>query len=169
MFVVCVHVKCCVNLCMCVCVQESAKKGDSGHDNSGTTERGGSLAANAAAYAKVRSMLGSTDDKKSSEFSETEVAIITVLSTFLTVNPLGATVDEIVSYFHKYNSTVTSVYLESLLHRLPQVFQLSQQSGEEKKWWFLGFQTCCTQGQYALQEASQGDGSAMATPTTSSQ
>ena len=134
-------------------------------------ESTGSLAANAAAYAKLRSMLGSTDDTKASEFSESEVAIITVLSTFLTVNPLGATVDEIAAYFRKYNPTVTSVYLESLLCRLPQVFQLSQQSSdEEKKWWFLGFQTCCTQGQYAMQEASQSDSNdVITTPTTSSQ
>ena len=116
-----------------------------------------SLVANAAAYAKLRSVLGSTEDtSKPSEFSELEVAIITVLSTFLTVNPLGATMDEIVAYFNKYNSSVSGVYLESLLHRLPQVFQLSQPSSkEEKKWWFLGFQTCCSQGQYAsMQQGS---------------
>ena len=137
--------------------QESAKKG--GEDQEEVMDGSNdSLAANAAAYAKMRSMLGSTDDTKASEFSESEVAIITVLSTFLTVNPLGATVDEITAYFNKYNPTITAVYLESLLCRLPQVFQLSQQSSEEeKKWWFLGFQTCCSQGQYALQEASQGE------------
>ena len=118
---------------------------------------GDSLAAEAATYAKLRSVLGSTtDEAKTSEFSEAEVAIITVLSTYLTVNPLGATMDEIVTYFNKYNPTVSGVYLESLLHRLPQVFQLGQQSsGEEKKWWFLGFQTCCSQGQYAMQESEQ--------------
>ena len=137
--------------------QESTKKGSEDQEEvmDGSND---SLAANAAAYAKMRSMLGSTDDTKASEFSESEVAIITVLSTFLTVNPLGATVDEITAYFNKYNPTITAVYLESLLRRLPQVFQLSQQSSEEeKKWWFLGFQTCCSQGQYALQEASQGE------------
>ena len=118
---------------------------------------GESLAAVAAAYAKLRSVLGSTtDEAKTSEFSEAEVAIITVLSTYLTVNPLGATIDEIVAYFNKYNPAVSSVYLESLLHRLPQVFQLGQQtSSEDKKWWFLGFQTCCSQGQYVMQEAEQ--------------
>jgi RNA recognition motif-containing protein len=136
---------------------ESAKKKGADDKDEVMDESSDSLAANAAAYAKMRSMLGSTDDTKSSEFSESEVAIITVLSTFLTVNPLGATVEEIEAYFNKYNPTVTAVYLESLLCRLPQVFQLSQQSSEEeKKWWFLGFQTCCSQGQYALQEASQG-------------
>ena len=129
-------------------------------------ENSDSLAANAAAYAKTRSMLGSSDDSKASGFSESEVAIITVLSTFLTVNPLGATVEEIEAYFNKYNPTVTSVYLESLLCRLPQVFQLSQQSSEEdKKWWFLGFQTCCSQGQYALQEASQATSNGGSTTT----
>lgn len=112
----------------------------------------GSLAATAAAYAKMRTIIGSSaDDAQDSSFTEAEVAIITVLSTFLTVNPLGATLEEITAYFNKYNPAVTSVYLESILRRLPQVFQLSQQSSEdEKKWWFLGFQTCCTQAHYLL-------------------
>ena len=150
----------CVCVCVCVCVQESTKKDEETMKEEDTNSTEDPLAANAAAYAKMRSVLGSTDDSKSpNEFSEAEVAIITVLSTFLTVNPLGATVDEIVAYFNKYNPTVSGVYLESLLCRLPQVFQLSQQSSEvEKKWWFLGFQTCCSQGQYAMQDTSENNG-----------
>ena len=137
----------CVRIVVCCIYTQDAvevkKEDDKG-------AHGNPLAADAAAYAKLRSVLGSTDEAKSSEFSESEVAIITVLSTFLTVNPLGATMDEIAAYFGKYNASVSGVYLESLLHRLPQVFQLSQPSGETgKKWWFLGFQTCCSQGQYA--------------------
>ena len=137
----------------------AAAKEEKEEEKENMDEGSDSLAATAASYAKVRSMLGSSDDGKASGFTESEVAIITVLSTFLTVNPLGATVEEVATYFNKYNPTITSVYLESLLCRLPQVFQLSQQSSEEdKKWWFLGFQTCCSQGQYALQEAQdRGD------------
>lgn len=121
-------------------------------------EAGDPLAAEAVAYAKLRSVLGTTatEETKTSEFSESEVAIITVLSTFLTVNPLGATIEEITTYFNKYNPSISAVYLESLLHRLPQVFQLSQSSPSDedtKKWWFLGFQTCCSQGQYAAQNS----------------
>ena len=138
-----------------------------GEENS----KGDPLAAEAAAYAKLRSVLGSTtDEAKSSEFSESEVAIITVLSTFLTVNPLGATMEEIATYFNKYNPTISGVYLESLLHRLPHVFQLSQQlSDAEKKWWFLGFQTCCSQGQYTMQgsEISSSNSNAPATSSAS--
>ena len=137
----------------------------------GGDSKGDSLAAEAAVYAKLRSVLGSTtDEAKLSEFSEAEIAIITVLSTYLTVNPLGATMDEIAAYFNRYNPAVSGVYLESLLHRLPQVFQVGQQaSGEEKKWWFLGFQTCCSQGQYAaMQESEQLAGANGSNPSSSS-
>jgi hypothetical protein len=134
-------------------------------------DEGDSLAAEAAAYARLRAVLGSTtDEAKLSEFSEAEIAIITVLSTYLTVNPLGATMDEIVAYFNRYNPAVSGVYVESLFHRLPQVFQVGQQaSGEEKKWWFLGFQTCCSQGQYAaMQESEQSAGANGSVPASSS-
>ena len=134
-------------------------------------DEGDSLAAEAAAYARLRAVLGSTtDEAKLSEFSEAEIAIITVLSTYLTVNPLGATMDEIVAYFNRYNPAVSGVYVESLFHRLPQVFQVGQQvSGEEKKWWFLGFQTCCSQGQYAaMQELEQSAAANGSVPASSS-
>lgn len=127
-----------------------------------------SLAATAAAYAKARTIVGSSDDAKTSGISESEVAIVTVLSTFLTVNPLGATVDEITAYFKNFNPAITSIYLESLLCRLPQIFQLSQSSTEgEKKWWFLGFQTCCNQAQYALGQQMQEQDESDAVPTSS--
>ena len=111
-------------------------------------EEDSSLAAVAAAYAQMRSSMGSTEANVGFGLSEAEVAIVSVLASFLTVHPLGATVDEITGYFQAFNPAYTSYYLESLLNRLPQVFQLSQSTDSSTaKWWFLGFQTCCSQAQ----------------------
>lgn len=98
-----------------------------------------SLASAAAAYAQMRKTVGSSEITGLG-LSEAEVAIVSVLAAFLTVHPLGATIEAITSYFQNFNPAYNSYYLESLLHRLTKVFQ---QSGEGKgKWWFLGFQTC---------------------------
>ena len=75
--------------------------------------------------------------------TEPEVAIVSVLASFLAVHPLGATMNEITMYFQGFNPSYNSHYLESLLRRLSKVFQLS--AGTEDlpgKWWFMGFQTC---------------------------
>eukprot|EP00731_Ephydatia_muelleri_P030142 Em0021g665a len=108
-----------------------------------------SLAAAAAAYAKMRTtVIGTAQPTPSGlDLTEAEVAMVSVLATFLTVHPLGATIGEITQYFQTFNPVCNSYFLESLLHRLPQVFQLSQSSVGEAKWWFLGFQTCCSQAQ----------------------
>ena len=100
-----------------------------------------SLASAAAAYAKIKKNVGSTE-MAGLGLSEAEVAIVSVLGAFLTVHPLGATIDSITAYFQNFNSDYNSYYLESLLCRLTKVFQRSGEGGG--KWWFLGFQTCYT-------------------------
>lgn len=107
-----------------------------------------SLASAAAAYAQMRKKVGSTDEVSGLGLSEAEVAMVTVLAAFLTVHPLGATIETITAYFKTFNSAYNSYFLESLLRRLTKVFQLS--SG---KWWFLGFQTC-----YATPTSNNTDG-----------
>ena len=101
----------------------------------------------------MRTRVGSTEASGGLGLSDTEVAIASVLAAFLTVHPLGATIDEITTYFRNFNSTYNSYYLESLLCRLPTVFQMSQAAATTaaeatpvNKWWFLGFQTCSTVG-----------------------
>ena len=114
--------------------------------------KAGSLAAAAAAYAQIRTRVGSTEASSGLGISDTEIAIASVLAAFLTVHPLGATIDEITTYFRNFNSTYNNYYLESLLCRLPTVFQMSQaaattnEAAPVNKWWFLGFQTCSTVG-----------------------
>ena len=114
--------------------------------------KAGTLAAAAAAYARMRTRVGSTEASSGLGLSDTEVAIASVLAAFLTVHPLGASIDEITAYFRNFNSTYNSYYLESLLCRLPTVFQMSQAAASTNegapvnKWWFLGFQTCSTVG-----------------------
>ena len=98
-----------------------------------------SLASAAAAYAQLRNKVGS-DEMSGLGLSEAEVAIVSVLAAFLTVHPLGATIESITDYFQTFNPAYNSYYLESLLRRLTKVFQLSGEGGG--KWWFLGFQTC---------------------------
>ena len=101
-----------------------------------------SLASAAAAYANIKKSVGSTETSGLG-LSEAEVAIVAVLSAFLTVHPLGASLESITSYFQTFNPAYSRIYLESLLHRLSKVFQQSASGdGQEKKWWFLGFQTC---------------------------
>ena len=100
-----------------------------------------SLAAAAAAYAQCRSTIGSTTTEGLG-LSESEIAVVSVLAAFLTVHPLGATINEITMYFQGFNPTYNSYYLESLLRRLSKVFQLGGDG--TGKWWFLGFQTCYT-------------------------
>ena len=95
-----------------------------------------SLASAAAAYAQMRKSVGSSETSGLS-LSEPEVAIVAVLAAYLTVHPLGATIDAITAYFQNFNPSYNSYFLESLLRRLTKVFQLSND-----KWWFLGFQTC---------------------------
>ena len=115
--------------------------------------KAGTLAAAAAAYAQMRTRVGSTEASGGLGLSDTEVAIASVLAAFLTVHPLGASIEEITTYFRNFNSTYNSYYLESLLCRLPSVFQMSQAAAPTNeggapvnKWWFLGFQTCSTVG-----------------------
>ena len=122
---------------------------DSGDDDN----KAGTLAAAAAAYAQMRTRVGSTEASGGVGLSDTEVAIASVLAAFLTVHPLGASIEEITTYFRNFNSTYNSYYLESLLCRLPSVFQMSQAApttneggAPVNKWWFLGFQTCSTVG-----------------------
>ena len=102
---------------------------------------GSSLAEAAKAYAQIRSQLGSSGGESGLGLSEEEVALVSVMAAFLTVHPLGASLAEIATYFGTLNANYNSVYLESLLHRLPKVFQLSQGANREPRWWFLGFQT----------------------------
>ena len=102
---------------------------------------GGSLAEAAKAYAQIRSQLGSSGGETGLGLSEDEVALVAVMAAFLTVHPLGSSLAEISQYFLTLSSNYNSVYLESLLHRLPKVFQLSQGANGEPRWWFLGFQT----------------------------
>ena len=99
-----------------------------------------SLNSVADAYAKIKKTVNSAE-MAGLGLSEAEVAIVSVLGAFLTVHPLGATIDSITAYFQNFNSDYNSYYLESLLCRLTKVFQ---RSGEGGKWWFLGFQTCYT-------------------------
>ena len=109
-----------------------------------TLEGGGSdksLAAAAAAYAQVRSQMATSTDDPGLGVSEKEIALMAVMSAFLTVHPLGASMSEISTYFQTFNPTYNSYYLESLLRRMPNVFQLSQAANGEPRWWFLGFQT----------------------------
>lgn len=102
---------------------------------------GSSLAEAAKAYAQIRSQLGSSGAESGLGLTEDEVAMVAVMAAFLTVHPLGSSLAEISQYFLTLSSNYNSVYLESLLHRLPKVFQLSQGANREPRWWFLGFQT----------------------------
>ena len=125
--------------------------------------KAGTLAAAAAAYAQIRTRVGSTEASSGLGISDTEVAIASVLAAFLTVHPLGATIDEITAYFRNFNTTYNSYYLESLLCRLPTVFQMSQATAATSeatpvnKWWFLGFQTCSTVGGANASEGQTGN------------
>ena len=110
--------------------------------DSGNLAGGGSLAQAAAAYAQLRTQLGSAKEESGMSLSENDIALAAVMAAFLTVHPLGATLTEIQSYFTTLNSSYNCYYLESVLRRLPKVFQYSQASaGSEYRWWFLGFQT----------------------------
>lgn len=110
--------------------------------DSGSLVGGGSLAQAAAAYAQLRTQLGSTKEETGLSLNETDIALTAVMAAFLTVHPLGATLAEIQTYFMPLNSTYNSYYLESLLRRLPKVFQNAPASADgEYRWWFSGFQT----------------------------
>lgn len=108
---------------------------------------GGSLAAAAAAYAQARSAIGSTE-VTGLNLTELEVAVVSVIATFLTVHPLGASIEEISTYLQNFNPTLTTIYVEALVRRLPQVFQLTSSAQGKPKWWFSGFNSCCNQAQY---------------------
>ncbi|XP_064394133.1 ecto-NOX disulfide-thiol exchanger 1-like isoform X1 [Halichondria panicea] len=112
-------------------------------DQEAKDERAPSLAAAAAAYAQIRSSIGSSEHQG---LSEPEVAIVSVMSAFLSVHPLGASIEEITAYFQGFNPSYNSHYLESLLRRLSKVFQITAGGAGDlpRKWWFLGFQTCYT-------------------------
>ena len=133
--------------------------------DSDDNSKAGTLAAAAAAYARMRTRVGSTEASSGLGLSDTEVAIASVLAAFLTVHPLGASIEEITTYFRNFNSTYNSYYLESLLCRLPSVFQMSQAAAPTNegaapvnKWWFLGFQTCSTVGGTNAVATMSGEG-----------
>ena len=126
--------------------------------DNGSLAGSGSLAQAAAAYAQLRTQLGSAKEEAGGSLSENDIALTAVMAAFLTVHPLGATLAEIQSYFMTLNSSYNSYYLESLLRRLPKVFQYAQTSaGGEHRWWFLGFQTVSV-GQYTQQQLQYGAG-----------
>ena len=118
---------------------------------------GGSLAAAAAAYAQLRTQMGSAGEEIGLGLSENDIALTAVMAAFLTVHPLGASLAEMQSYFLTLNSNYNSYYLESLLRRLPKVFQLSQTSSGEPRWWFLGFQTVSMNQYGNVSEMSQNE------------
>ena len=91
----------------------------------------------------VNSDSGQTSDGDKVTLTQDEVSVATVLATFLAVHPLGASLGEIAEYAQAFNPKLDYVYVQSLLSRLPHVFQLSAQEGDEAKWWFLGFQSAC--------------------------
>ena len=115
------------------------------------------LAAAAAEYAKTRSTVA----EKATELgmTEKEIAMVTVIATFLAVHPLGATIGEITHYFQAFNPQSSGYYLQGLLTRLPQVFQMTQSAEElEPRWWFLGYQsTSQTAAAAYTQEESEED------------
>ncbi len=112
----------------------------------------GTLAQAAAAYAQLRAQLGSATEESETHLSENDIALTAVMAAFLTVHPLGATLADISTYFVTLNPNYNSYYLESLLRRLPKVFQESRPSIDtEYRWWFLGFQTVSV-GQYTQQQ-----------------
>ena len=75
--------------------------------------------------------------------AQDEVCIAAVLAIFLAVHPLGASLGKIAEYAQAFNPKLDYAYVQSLLSRLPHVFQLSAQEGDNVKWWFLGFQSAC--------------------------
>ena len=100
------------------------------------------LAAAAAEYAKTRNTVTATEKAADIGMSEREIAMVTVIATFLAVHPLGATIGEITHYFQAFNPQSSGYYLQGLLTRLPQVFQMTQSAEElEPRWWFLGYQS----------------------------
>lgn len=113
------------------------------------------LAAAAAAYAQLRTQIGSKSEETGLGLSEHDIALSAVMAAFLTVHPLGASLEEIEFYFQTLNTTYNSIYLESLLQRLPKVFQLSKAANGQPRWWFLGFQTVSMPQYGAVSE--QGD------------
>ena len=125
----------CMYVCVLLCLlaQESkpsgeADSGEGSEDAGGMEEeyevlegvgmdsgdnKAGTLAAAAAAYAQMRTRVGSTETSGGLGLSDTEVAIASVLAAFLTVHPLGASIEEITTYFQNFNSTYNSYYLET--------------------------------------------------------
>lgn len=100
------------------------------------------LAAAAAEYAKTRNTVAATEKAAELGMTEKEIAMVTVIATFLAVHPLGATIGEITRYFQAFNPQSSGYYLQGLLTRLPQVFQMTQSAEElEPRWWFLGYQS----------------------------
>lgn len=74
--------------------------------------------------------------------SQHEIAIVSVLGTFLAVHPLGATLGEIAEYAGTFNPNLQYDYIEGLMRRLPEIFRVNKPEGDdEAKWWFLGFQS----------------------------
>ena len=55
--------------------------------------------------------------------TQDEISVATVLATFLAVHPLGASLGEIAEYAQAFNPKLDYVYIQSLLARLPHVFQ----------------------------------------------
>ena len=124
---------------------------------SNDTDLSNPLAAAAAEYAKTRSTIA----EKASDvgMTEREIAMVTVIATFLAVHPLGATIAEITHYFQAFNPQSSGYYLQGLLTRLPQVFQMTQSAEEiEPRWWFLGYQsTSQSSAAGYIQEESEED------------
>jgi len=109
---------------------------------SNNTDSTNPLAAAAAEYAKTRNTVTAMEKAAELGMTEKEIAMVTVIATFLAVHPLGATIGEITRYFQAFNPQSSGYYLQGLLTRLPQVFQMSQSSEElEPRWWFLGYQS----------------------------
>ena len=71
-----------------------------------------------------------------------EIAVTSILTVFLAIHPLGASLGEIAEYASNFGSKIDYVYIEKLMKKLPTVFKMTKSQGsEETKWLFLGFQT----------------------------
>lgn len=114
------------------------------------------LAAAAAEYAKTRNTIAASEKVTELGMTEQEIAMVTVIATFLAVHPLGATIGDITRYFQAFNPQSSGYYLQGLLTRLPQVFQMSQSSEDmEPRWWFLGYQSTSQTTAYSQDQSEE--------------
>lgn len=89
-----------------------------------------------------KTQLSGADDKVTSEVAPSDAKLISILTAFLIVHPLGASLDYLVSYVRSMTPNVTQATINQVLQKYPEIFHKKTSgigASMDHRWEFVTF------------------------------